>query len=264
MTSAEYRQAWRERIAAGLQERFTAAEVPAAFEGGSMATGRADEWSDLDLYVVAEPVLHEEVFAALEQLIQQQAAITHRWHVADLPWPGTSQRFYFLAGAPRFFVLDCLALARESVAQFLEPERHGNRLALFDREDLLRPVALDHPRHTVRLRRRLEQIRASWPLYRMLVEKELARDHPLDALGFYLALLRMTLELAGAVHRPERFDFGWRYLHVDLPADLQRELESLAFGVQVADLPRRLDQLDALHARLLKQLPAELEGEAFA
>jgi len=55
----------------------------------------------------------------------------------------------------------------------------------------------------------------------MLVDKELARGHSLEALGFHQVLVKVLIELLGMQHRPERFDFGWRYVERELPADAQ-------------------------------------------
>jgi hypothetical protein len=57
--------------------------------------------------------------------------------------------------------------------------------------------------------RRFAQIRASWPIYRLTVGKEIARGHALDAFGLYgNGLVRPLIELAGMRYRPERFDYG--------------------------------------------------------
>jgi hypothetical protein len=256
---AAYRDAWRARLTQGLQQRFGADAVPAAFEGGSAATGRSDAYSDIDLVVVAEPGLHAAVFEALEAIICATDTITHRWQVADPLLPGMSQRFYLLADAPPFFMLDCVAIAPASLPPLLERERHGDPHVLFDHAGLVRPQPLDQAALAAKRARRLAQIRASWPVFRQLVDKELARDRPLDAFGFHLALLRMTVDLAGMLHRPERHDFGWRYLHIDLPPALARELQALAYCGGTAALQAGLPRLDALQAQLLAALDDRAE-----
>jgi hypothetical protein len=105
------------------------------------------------------------------------------------------------------------------------------------------------------LRQRLAQIRASWPVYRMIVEKELARSHALDAIGFYFGgLLRPLIELVNMRHRPDRFDYGWRYLHHELPVQLQRELQALAYVDGPAQIGAQLPAIDRLAATLFDEL----------
>jgi hypothetical protein len=55
----------------------------------------------------------------------------------------------------------------------------------------------------------------------MLVDKELERGHALEAYGFYQILIRALIELLGMQHRPDRFDFGWRYVERELPPSAQ-------------------------------------------
>lgn len=251
--------AYRQRVRAALVDALRPfGDDPAffaAFEGGSAATGRSDAFSDIDLCVVAEPALNEALFAAIEAALTKIAPFEHVWTVLDAPWPGFAQKFYLLQGAPRFFAVDCALLTADTARSFLEVERHGNAKVLFDPRGWVRPQHLNATAHEARLRRRLAQNRAAWPVYRMLVEKELARDRVLDAFGFYQALLRMLVELAGMQHRPARFDYGWRYLHHDLPRELQQALTQLAYVADADALAQRLPQADALHRRLSGQLP---------
>jgi hypothetical protein len=90
----------------------------------------------------------------------------------------------------------------------------------------------------------------------MLVDKELARGRPLEALGFYQALLRALLEVLGMEHRPERFDFGWRYVETQLPEDARNLLAHYAFVADEAALRERAPGLaDELQRRLASALP---------
>src|SRR3990172_12061263 len=47
--------------------------ILAAFLGGSLAAGTADEWSDLDLYIVVEAAQYESFFKARRQFLGQWA-----------------------------------------------------------------------------------------------------------------------------------------------------------------------------------------------
>lgn len=229
--------------------------VRACWEGGSVAMGRADAFSDIDLYLIVESAHQGAVFAAFEDALRRAAAINHTWRVDPPAFPGVSQRIYLLRGAPRFFALDCALLEPAGAAQFLERERHGEPRVHFARDAPIEAPPLDRARHAERLRKRLAQIRASWPVYRTIVEKELARGRALDAIGFHFnGLLRPLVELAGMRHRPERFDYGWRYLHQELPAELQREFEAFAYVAGPDRIAEHLPALDRLAAGLLEEL----------
>ena len=247
---------YRECIfAAVLPALLGDATVRACWEGGSIAFGRADEFSDIDLYIVADAAHHQPILDMFEHALAAGAPIAHVWAVDPSAFAGVSQRIYLLEGAPRFFAVDCAVVTVAGAAQFLERERHGEARVLFDRDGTACASSLDQAPHDARLRQRLAQIRGSWPVYRTLVEKELARGRSLDAIGFYFGgLLRPLVELLGMRYRPERFDYGWRYLHQDLPVELQQRLEGFAY----LDAPARISANLAAMDRLAEALFADL------
>jgi hypothetical protein len=243
MTPNTYRRQIKDAIVSALRTRN---DVAGCWEGGSAATGRLDEFSDIDLVIVASLDAADAIFAAVENAISAVGEISHRWHVDPPPFQDTAQRFYFLAGAPRFFAVDCVIVTATGIAQFLERERHGEPQVEFDRTGQIAALPLDEQTLAARRAHRLGQLRGAVPIYLMLVEKELARDHLLEAFGFYQTLLRALIELLGMRYRPHRFDYGWRYVETELPEHAQHLIERYAF---VAD-----------HGRL-RQLSAELGDE---
>jgi hypothetical protein len=239
--------------------------VREAWEGGSVATGRADGFSDIDLSVVAETVHHEAVLDAFERALGETVSIAHAWRVDPSSWVGITQRIYLLHDAPPYFAVDCALITPAASPSFLERERHGEPRVLFDREGAIFAPALDRVAHAARMQKRLAQIRAAWPVYRTIVAKELARGRALDAIGFYFnGPLRPGIELLGVRHRPDRYDYGWRYLHADLPPDAQRELERLAYVDSPESLRVNLANVDRLADALfgvLAAAPASAEPE---
>lgn len=219
--------------------------VEAVWEGGSAATGRLDAFSDVDLCIVAPPEATGAVFDAVESALAAIAPIEHTWRVDPPAFRDMAQRFYLLAGAPPFFAVDCSVLAPAGVAQFLERERHGEPLVYFDRGGRVRAVPLDRDAHEARRRARLEQIGQSVPVYALLARKEIARKRALEALGFYQALLRALVELLGMAHRPERFDFGLRYVHGDFPPQVRDRLAHFAFVPDGDTLAERIEEIVA-------------------
>jgi hypothetical protein len=250
VNAAHYRRAVIEAVIARL---LPIAAVRACFEGGSAATGRLDDYSDIDLVIVAPLAAADEAFGAVEAALAPHG-ISHIWRVDPPPFPDTAQRFYFLADAPRFFAVDCVVVAEGAADQLLERERHGQPLVYFDRTSKIRARPVDAEALAARRAHRWEQLRGSVPIYAMLVDKELARGRPLEALGFYQALLRALLEVLGIAHRPERFDFGWRYVETQLPDDERKRLTRFAF---VADPEALRERAPELAAELLERLRGE-------
>jgi predicted nucleotidyltransferase len=217
-SASEYRRRVTVRVVAALRDEPA---VEALFEGGAAARGRADDFSDIDLMVVAPLESAGRLFTRTEEALADIAPIAHVWSVEPPGFPDLAQRFYFLADAPRFFAFDCSVVPPAAVATFLERERHGEPIVWLDRRGTIQAQPVDEAALAERRRHRLGQLRGLVPVYAMLVDKELARGHPLEALGFYQVLVRALIELLGMQHRPERFDFGWRYVERELPIDAQ-------------------------------------------
>lgn len=253
MNAANYRRWVIEALIARL---LALPAVRACFEGGSAATGRLDDFSDVDLVIVAALAAAPAAFEAVESGLSTLTEITHVWQVDPPLFPDTAQRFYFLAGAPPYFAVDCVVVAEQAVPRLLERERHGEPLVYFDRTGTIKARPLDRPALAARRAKRRQQLRGAVPVFAMLVEKELARGRSLEALGFYQALLRALLETLGMEHRPDRFDFEWRYVETQLPLSARQLLAHYAF---VADAAALRERAPRLAAELLLRLTANAD-----
>jgi hypothetical protein len=249
---------WRvaQAVVAALQDDPA---VRAIGEGGAVARGRADEYSDLDLMIVAPLAQAESIFSKIESAIGTIAAITHRWVVEPVSYPEMAQRFYFMADAPRYFAVDCSVLSATGIDTFLERERHGEAVVWFDRDGVLKTRALDAEALARRRAHRVQQLQGAVPVYSMLVEKELARGHMLEALGFYQVLVRALIELLGIRHRPDRFDYGWRYVERELPGAAQALIAQHAFVSSGAALEKLKASLVSVIQTLLNELACASE-----
>jgi hypothetical protein len=250
MNAANYRRRVLEAVIARLLPLTT---VRACFEGGSAATGRLDDYSDIDLVIVAPLAAADAAFGAVEDGLSSLSTVTHVWQVDPPPFPDTAQRFYFLADAPRFFAVDCVVVTSVGLVPLLERERHGEPLVYFNRGERIRARPADQRSLADRRARRWKQLQGAVPIYAMLVEKELARGRTLEAYGFYQVLVRALIEVSGMAHRPDRFDFGWRYVESELPASERATLARYAFVAR----PEALHELaPQLAAELLRRLQA--------
>jgi predicted nucleotidyltransferase len=255
-TAAAYRQRVAATIVAMLRDDPAIAAIG---EGGAAARGRADEYSDLDLMIVAPVAGAEAIFALVETALRTIAPITHEWRVEPPGFPDMAQRFYFLADAPRHFAVDCSVITPAGIVAFLERERHGEAVVWFDRDATLVSRPVDGESLARRRAHRLDQLRGAVPVYSMLVDKELARGHALEACGFYQVLVRALIELLGMQHRPDRFDFGWRYIERELPPSAQQLIARHAYvpdgnalaalgASLVGEIKELLDRLSAAEA----------------
>ena len=228
--------------------------ILAAWLGGSDASGRTDALSDIDLQLVVEDDRVEDALAQVHRCLEALSPIAHRFRFPEPVWHGHSQELLSLRDADPCHFLDLVVMKKSAPDRFLERERHGEPLILFDRERILTPPPMDWPAHRDKMARRLSVLREQFFLFQPLVDKAARRGHTLDALHAYVAAtLRPLVEILRMRFCPERYDYGPRYLDRDLPADWQAELERLA-------LPASLAQLAEFRARAQEHFQAQLDA----
>jgi len=218
-------------------------EVLAAFLGGSDASGRTDRFSDVDVVVVVEDGAVEAAFEVLHTALEELSPIVHRWRLADPTWHGNAQEFLALRDADPAHFIDIVVQAPIGGERFLEAERHGHALVLFDRAGALTPVPLDRVALRARIDERVAILRERFPLFQTLVTRAVRRGFVAEAAVAYQDhTYRPLIELLRIRHCPDRFDYGARYLDRDLPPALRAQVEALA-------LPSSLDEVEAFRGR---------------
>jgi hypothetical protein len=237
MTTAKVsRQEIIDTLAAALEP---APFVHAAWLGGSDASGRTDQWSDIDLQVVVDDDRIDETFGVVHEAVETLSPIAHRHRLPQPTWHGHEQELLSLRDAEECHFLDLVILRRNSENWFLEPERHGQPLILFDKGGLVRPAPFDREAHRRRMAARLAVLRATFPLFQNLVTKATCRKAGADAVNSYLAMtIRPLVELLRMRFCPDRFDYGLRYLDRDLPPGIRLHIEKLVFPETVDDIER--------------------------
>lgn len=218
-------------------------EVLACWEGGSVAFGAQDIYSDIDLQVLARDEATEEVQCAIESMLSTSPGIALRLEVPRPTWHGHWQAFYLFHNSSPYLMLDLVILKESVPERFLQPERHGQARILFDRGSYCQPQVLDREAHLLRMQSQKDMQITAVRMYHTLVDKEVFRKRPTDALHFYRSLLGRIIELARMKHCPDRYDFGGRYLQRDLPTELYAELERLSFVAHLSDLSEKKHQL---------------------
>jgi predicted nucleotidyltransferase len=246
-------------VQAALEGR---ADVRSLFEAGSMAFGRADEYSDIDLVVDvvdgAQEVVWEALEAALGQAIRAhspacQQPIPVRKVIPEPAWHKMSQRFYKLAEVSEWLVLDVCLRPTSLGPHFGEVERHGTPRVLFDKDGLTAPVHLDTEAWRAKVETRLPELRDHFALFGNFAEKDLRRGRLLDAMSMYHGLiLRPLVELLRIRYCPERYDYALRYVNDDLPGDAVERLERLTYVPDADALMAAQAEARSWAAELLK------------
>lgn len=222
-------------------------DVLGAWEGGSAANDTTDQFSDIDLCVLARAPIQDII--ELTEYALRGFGVSHGWQPSKSFWgEGLVQRVIVLKDAPPFFCVDVSVFDEGHpalLAEFLEVERHGSPRILFDRSGLIRGGHTDAAALFARQQLRVNDLSNGFPIFKSLALKELARGNPIDAIGFYQnGLLRPFIEVLGMLRRPFRYDFGMRYLHRSFSPEEQRLIEDLSYVPAAADLPGRILKLE--------------------
>jgi len=246
----------------------TTAEVRLVVVGGSAATGRYDQHSDLDveLWVDGPP---DRTYDEVSSLLAENVDVDHLWEVLRDRWPdGTRQLFAHLQPDPGDLsrptrILD-LAVhpLPESGEVLIDPRRHGTPIVLHDPEASLRLGPEDEDPHEEARAEVLADIAARRGTAEWLVRRALARGELAEAHAFYLRFAFTPLvELLRMVHCPARHDFGLRYLDTDLPEGYAERLDELLPGPDLGDRATRVFAwTDELLAGLLSEKPGTRPG----
>ncbi|MBK7404295.1 MAG: nucleotidyltransferase domain-containing protein [Phycisphaerales bacterium] len=223
--------------------------VRAAWLGGSDATGRADAVSDVDLMAIAAPGQTEEAIAAIDRAMGRAAGVRLRYRLPAPTWHGFAQGFVQFEDAPQWLMLDWVVMEQGQKHPWLEVERHGRAVVLFDKDGEVGEAHVDRAAIGATVRKKVEEIRVKYPMFRHLAAKMAARGHAPDAAYFYQAItLRLVVDLLRAVHCPERHDYGFRYLGDDLPAEAYAAVCRLCYPPgpgEIAGLQAEADRLFA-------------------
>lgn len=193
--------------------------VHAVWLEGADALGRADGYSDLDLWLDVEAGEEEKAFQTVRATVQTFGPLDVE-QAQPHPGPLIHQRFYRSTGLPPFLFVDVCVQTHGRDAAFGPADAF---LPLFDRTGVLRretPSPLNLKEESARV---LEH-RWRW----VLVEKELQRGHRLEALAYYHAeVLEPLVRLLRLRSCPEKRGYGLKHSSADLPADDLQKLEAL-------------------------------------
>lgn len=215
-------------------------KIIALWETGSAAWGTTDQYSDIDLMVLATCDT-DDAFSLIES---GMPPIAHCYREPSGPSSDLVHRIYFHDGAPKHFFADVGVLpasSRDVLEERMLVERHGTPVVYFDDEGLIKPRSIDKAEWRSKLETRLEELEAALPIYVVQVLKPLERNHNTEAFAFfYHGLLRRLVELMGIRFRPYRYDFELRYLERDFPVKERESIHEYMKYVNPEDLRKKV------------------------
>ena len=247
---------FREKIKKELKELFKANEsILAVWEGGSAATGFLDEYSDLDIGMIAEGEAIETVFEQIGELLEKNYRIQHIFKVPDKMWHEHAHRFYIIENSPPLFYVDVL-IEKESAKgnRFLESDRHGTAQIWFDRKNLIDQTPT--PDDVIQKKGKFffQYMKDYFPIQIIEIKKQLARDNKIDSLRTYQQLFGQLAYLLNLKYRRNKYDFGLRYAEMAYPEDVVSFLEDTMFVTDIAEIKTQLPKVEKMFQELIASL----------
>jgi hypothetical protein len=256
MADQAFRNLISTRVSGALQ---SITGVLAGWEGGSAAFGVLDAYSDIDLtYLVDDNVSFESLYAAAAKAIESVSPIT----ASHRPSLGC---YYSLRDGGEFFLVDLIFVRVGDDEDFLDADRHGRIIPLFDKKNWLQPKPVNGAALALKRNQRFRELQTWFPMSQIFVRKPILRGQHVEAVNAYwICTLKPLAELLRMRHCPVRWDFGMRYLERDLPTDISDRLRQLAFVTDSEDLQAKFDISRNWGLALLHELGSTMGNERFA
>src|SRR3989454_1304243 len=217
--------------------------VHAFWEAGAAAFNRVDEWSDIDLYIVVNDTGVPQTFEIVEKTLSGQSPIRLKHEVS---WPdasGIHQKFYHLEGTSEYLLVDLAVMTLSAPDKFLVREIHGEAVFFFNKEGRVVIPPLDTEAFVRGLLGRRRRLAERMELFGPFVPKEIHRGNWLEALELYRGIvLQSLIEALRMRYGPLHCDFRIRYVYRELPPEVLRRLERLAFVKDPDDLAVKYPQ----------------------
>lgn len=197
-------------------------DITSAWFGGSKATQREDDLSDIDLVLITADA--DKAFNDFELFLKTLNPI-RLIHIEKRRF-NYDQRFYVLEGTPETYYLDvCIFQSREEkdYAEYFNEKRHGSPVIIKD-DGLLLKASQAFTNSTIELDKDLFKGRSE--IYYRTFLKEALREKYIDAYHFYFGLLQTYVTLLRVKYCPEKHDFSLRYISTDLDKRHAQFLES--------------------------------------
>jgi len=219
--------------------------VQVAWLGGSAATKSRDRFSDTDLMIKVENKSDvARVFEAIEKLFTHQ--ITHRWELDFNTVMNFDQRFYVLNTAHPYYYLDVAIFSEPNVDfynEYLNYSRHGRPVILFDKIGLFS----NDQNHSRDIDFDIKNFSAQVEIFYRTTLKEIERSRFVDAFHFYIKFINLYVMFVRYQKSRQRFDFGLRYLSLDISKQFSLEIKSL---IKIKDLDQMRFNLNTLNNTL--------------
>ena len=231
--------------------------VYAMWEGGAVAFDRVDDWSDIDICISAEDDRISDPFAVVEDALESITPIDLKYEFTGRKIGEYVQAFYRLEGAGPYLLIDFAVFKHSAADKLLEREIHGNSKFHFNKNGAVVVPELDRKAFMEKAENSMRDLPVEVDMFFAFIPKEVKRGNLVGGVDFYRRFLLGALaEVLRLKHTPARYDFGFRYVHHDLPRDEAERFEELYMVRDADDLLKKCKEARAWFDETVESLDA--------
>lgn len=245
----------RETIIKTLSKKLKGnAHVHALWLEGADAHDRVDEYADIDVWLDVDDEYTEEAFKEVEAILTTIALVESEDRF-EHSHPQIEQKCYHLEGASEFLVIDVCIQKHSRKFWFRHGFEDEKAKVLFDKNDVVRFKEMDRKEVEKELRQRITDLNHAFHFYRFRVNKEIKRDHFLDALVYYHKyVMHPLIEVLRIKHQPTKRDFYLKHISIDLPSKVVSRFEELFKVTSLQELEDAMRQADEWFEEVTSEL----------
>jgi predicted nucleotidyltransferase len=234
---------------------FERSEVIAVWEGGSVATGFDDEYSDLDLSIICEDDCVEAIYELITEYLDKNYGILNKYRVPEPTWHGFSQCYYQTENVPELFYFDIAFIKKSINEKFTESDRHGKSYVWFQKEEILDPTPTSEEKLRERSRIYYQKGTETFFLIDNAVLKYIKRNNFTEAFPAYYAFIARNLGIMlNLKYRPCKVDFGLLYGYRDYSKEDHKLIEDLLKVNNLEELSQKYETAKERYLVLKEEL----------
>lgn len=215
---------------------------------------RADQYSDIDVWIDADDDAIEKTFEALEKALGTLGNIdtkVEQSHDTDEIF----QRFYHLADTLPFLLLDVCVQKHSREITLNTHNTDEKVIVLFDKDDVLRFIEDTSTTTPQAIKSNIKELAAAFSICRPKVEKHIKRGHFLSALhAYHHYVLEPLVVLMRLQADPTKKDFYLKHVETDLPPKDITVLIGLYKVDSLEELSSNLDAAEKVMTSKLKEM----------
>jgi len=217
---------------------------------GADATGKADEYSDIDFWLDFDDAFETEAIEAVETTLSELATIDYK-HIMNHPHPQIRQRIYHLENTSKYLMIDFCWQLHSRECTFIENDPIEPLKIIFDKSGVIRYKPQNPSDYATWNAQRLAEAK-----YRRTqhprAEKYVHRGQYLEAYAYYNRyVLEPVIDLLRLIHTPAHADYGLVHISQHIPASDRQKLEKLAQISSLEDIATNIPKAAQWFDRLV-------------